>query len=100
MARIETGLHAHHAQMQSQPSGGSRSIPAVAPESSQGPSSDTAVQTPFARVNGIAPGSPAETAGLQVGDRVTAFGAANWMNHEKLSKVAQVVNQNEGVSCC
>ena len=26
------------------------------------------------------------------------FGAATWLNHEKLAKVAQIVSQSEGVS--
>lgn len=43
-------------------------------------------------------GSPAEDAGLRVGDQITKFGNVNWMNHEKLSKVAETVQGSEGVS--
>jgi len=43
-------------------------------------------------------GSPAEDAGLRVGDRVRRFGDVNWINHDKLSKVAETVQRNEGVS--
>ena len=43
-------------------------------------------------------GSPADTAGLKAGDRIRRFGTANWMNHEKLAKVAEVVQGSEGVS--
>jgi len=52
----------------------------------------------FARIDSVVPGSPAQTAGLQAGDRVQRFGDANWLNHEKLARVAQVVAQSEGVS--
>jgi len=32
---------------------------------------------------------------MLAGDKVTRFGTANWTNHERLSKVAQVVQNNE-----
>lgn len=50
---------------------------------------------PFARVNSVVTDSPADTAGLRTGDEITTFGYVNWTNHERLSKVAQVVQQNE-----
>lgn len=40
-------------------------------------------------------GSPADTAGMKAGDKVTRFGYVDWTNHERLSKVAQVVQSNE-----
>ena len=55
----------------------------------------SSVDAPFARVNSITPGSPAEQAGLKIGDRVIRFGSVNWTNHERLSRVAQMVQQNE-----
>ena len=55
------------------------------------------VEPPFARVNAVVPASPAEQAGMQVGDKVTKFGWVNWTNHERLGKVAHVVQQNENV---
>ncbi|TKA69449.1 hypothetical protein B0A55_07112 [Friedmanniomyces simplex] len=60
-----------------------------------GASRASAIEPPFAKVNTIVPNSPAEEAGLRAGDKVTRFGGANWTNHERLSKVAQVVQQNE-----
>ncbi len=57
----------------------------------------SAIEPPFAKVNTVAAGSPAAEAGLKAGDRVTKFGTANYTNHERLSKVAQVVQQNENV---
>lgn len=55
------------------------------------------VETPFAKVNSVVAGSPADQAGLKAGDTIRSFGGVNWMNHERLSKVAEVVQQNEGV---
>ena len=57
----------------------------------------SAIEPPFAKVNTVVPNSPAEEAGLRAGDKITRFGGANWTNHERLSKVAQVVQQNENV---
>ena len=56
------------------------------------------IEPPFAKVNTVAAGSPAAQAGLQPGDKVIRFGTCNWTNHDRLSKVAQVVQQNENVS--
>ena len=55
------------------------------------------IDTPFAKVNSVVPGSPADAAGLKAGDRVRRFGEVNWLNHEKLSKVAETVQRNQGV---
>lgn len=54
------------------------------------------LETPFAKVNSVVPSSPAATAGLKAGDKITKFGDVDWMNHEKLARVAQTVQQNEG----
>jgi len=100
MARIEAGLHKHHSDLASKPS-----VPpppaAVTSSASRVTTSMTASRgsnTPFAKVNSVVPGSPAEDAGLRAGDKILEFGGATWINHEKLSKVAEVVSQNEGVS--
>lgn len=53
--------------------------------------------TPFAKVNSLVPGSPADQAGLNAGDIIRSFGDVHWLNHERLSKVAETVQQNEGV---
>lgn len=52
----------------------------------------------FAKVTGVVSGSPADQAGLEVGDAIKNFAGVNWTNHENLSKIAQVVQKNEGVS--
>jgi 26S proteasome non-ATPase regulatory subunit 9 len=54
-------------------------------------------QPPFARINTVSPGGPAEQAGLRPEDRLVVFGSVNFTNHERLGKVAQVVQQNENV---
>ncbi|KAF2170272.1 hypothetical protein M409DRAFT_19875 [Zasmidium cellare ATCC 36951] len=59
------------------------------------PSAAPVVEPPFAKVNSVVPDSPAAQAGLQAGDKVTKFGWVNWSNHERLSKVAYIVQQNE-----
>ena len=61
-------------------------------------SSSGGIEPPFAKVNSVTPRSPAESAGLQVGDKVVRFGTANWTNHERLSRVAVVVQESENVS--
>ncbi|KAK1147574.1 putative 26S proteasome regulatory subunit [Aspergillus melleus] len=50
----------------------------------------------FARVNSVVPASPADQAGLKAGDAIRSFGTVNWINHERLTKVAEIVQQNEG----
>lgn len=61
-------------------------------------SSSGGIEPPFARVNSVTPRSPADLAGLKAGDKVVRFGTANWTNHERLSKVAAVVQESENVS--
>lgn len=93
MSRIEKGLHEHHARLAEQannPAAASQTQPEVnAPPAT--------LEAPFAKVNSVVAGSPAETAGLRVGDTITKFGWIDWTNHERLSRVAEVVSQNEGV---
>lgn len=99
MSRIEDGLHAHHASLKA-----SDSLPPSI--SSQGSTANRAsnagdsddIEHPFARVGGVVTGGPAEDAGLRAGDQIIRFGNINWMNHEKLSKVAETVQRSEGVS--
>ncbi|ANB12952.1 Nas2p [Sugiyamaella lignohabitans] len=53
---------------------------------------------PFARVNSVEPNSPADSSGLLPGDQVVSFGSVNVTNHQNLSRIAQTVQANEGVS--
>ena len=54
---------------------------------------------PFAKVNSVVEGSPAETAGLKAGDQIRNFGYVNNTNHDGLKKVGECVQGNEGVCC-
>lgn len=110
MDKIEQRLHAHFAHFQetgaapapepsdtvpriSLPADVMRAEPTPTPSSSAG-----LEETPFAKVNSVASGSPAAQAGLKAGDKIRNFGSVNWMDHENLTKIAQTVQQNEGVS--
>jgi hypothetical protein len=96
MNRIEKGLHEHHASMRAAgpPKDESAEVSA-APVAER--HSEPVIETPFARVNSVESGSPAHEANLKAGDRIRAFGTANWTNHENLRKLAEVVQRNEGV---
>jgi len=58
--------------------------------------SGTSTKPAFAIVNTVAPSSPASGAGMRIGDRIVQFGDVDWLNHEKLARVAQVVGRSEG----
>ncbi|KAL8909937.1 MAG: hypothetical protein Q9171_004758 [Xanthocarpia ochracea] len=93
MASIEAGLHAHHAEARNNPAPQSGSASSQAPSAAAG-----SLEAPFAKVNSVVADSPAEEAGLRAGDKIRRFGDVDWINHEKLSKVAETVQRNEGVS--
>ena len=59
-----------------------------------------ALDTPFAKVNTVSSGSPADSAGLKAGDEIRNFGYVNHSNHDNLRRLADVVQGNEGVSGC
>ncbi|KAF2766186.1 hypothetical protein EJ03DRAFT_391153 [Teratosphaeria nubilosa] len=98
MARLETAIHDAFASGKV-PEGAMNGTGAPAETdmngSAAGSETSAPIEPPFARVNTVVPNSPAAQAGLLVGDKVTKFGYVNWQNHERLSKVAQVVQQNE-----
>lgn len=52
---------------------------------------------PFAKVNSVAAGSPADEAGLKAGDTIRNFGYVNHSNHDDLKRVGECVQGNEGV---
>lgn len=89
MSKIEDGLHSHHAQ--------ARNPPTVLSSSTSGQHSTSSADSvqlgtsslgaPFAKVNSVVPGSPAEEAGLKTGDKIRRFGNIDWVSHEKLSKL-------------
>ncbi|KAI4119298.1 MAG: hypothetical protein LQ345_000767 [Seirophora villosa] len=98
MSKIEDGLHSHHAETRNLTAARfSASSEHQLPDANHIPSGSSSLQAPFAKVNNVVEGSPAEDAGLRAGDKICRFGDVDLMNHEKLSKVAETVQRNEGV---
>lgn len=102
MAKLEEAVHEHFAAGKSAellptPATTNANTTASASSSAQVPAAAqaSAIEPPFAKVNTVVEGSPADTAGMKAGDKVTRFGYVDWTNHERLSKVAQVVQSNE-----
>lgn len=91
MTKLETAIQEQFAK------GAESSHHEVPATASVQATSSSSTDIPFAKVNSVTPSSPADLAGLKVGDKVVKFGAANFTNHERLGKVAQVVQQNENV---
>lgn len=97
MSKIELGLHEYHASYQASNPPTASGSSEEAMRSGSAAKDQSLIDTPFAKVNSVVPGSPADDAGLKAGDRIRKFGDVNWLNHEKLSKVAQTVQRNQGV---
>jgi hypothetical protein len=53
---------------------------------------------PFAKVNSVVDGSPADSAGLKAGDEIRNFGYVSHTNYDGLKRVGECVQGNEGVS--
>jgi 26S proteasome non-ATPase regulatory subunit 9 len=100
MAKLEVALHEQFAALEAQGATAAAVVPNPAPSIPiRAAASRSAVaDVPFATVDEVTAGSPAAMSGLQAGDEVSRFGAANAANHDRLKKVAEVVAQNEGVS--
>lgn len=95
MDKIEKGLHQQFEDMKKNGTTDTSRTPATGP-SIVDTSAESAPQTPFAKVNSVEHGSPAHEAGLKAQDLIRTFGDANWMNHERLRKVGEVVQRNLG----
>jgi 26S proteasome non-ATPase regulatory subunit 9 len=94
MAKLELAVQEHFARLAATQSA------SASTSSTQQPSTSTVAvdaQTPFARVDNVTPESPAESAGLKVGDEIVRFGSATWINNDGLRKLAEVVSQFENV---
>ena len=105
MRYLERHIHEQFSRLQNAPGTitNGASVPSTATAASMENSiSDTGMEgtpwTPFAEVNSVEREGPADQAGLRVGDLVRGFGNVHWLNHQRLSKVAETVQQNEGVS--
>lgn len=99
MARIEKHLHEHFASLMDtddEPTAATLAASGSREPALQDSISETLDQ-PFAKVNSVTAGSPAETAGLKAGDALRNFGYVNITNHDGLKKVAECVQGNEGV---
>ncbi|KAN0122496.1 26S proteasome non-ATPase-like protein regulatory subunit 9 [Hyaloscypha variabilis] len=99
MTVIEKHLHEHFARLaeegqQDEPmtNGGLSSTDITSPS----PQAPQASGRPFAKVNSVVAGSPAESAGLKAGDEIRNFGYVNHTNHDGLKRVAECVQGNEG----
>ncbi|MCJ1418549.1 GTP-binding nuclear protein gsp1/Ran [Xylographa parallela] len=99
LSQIEAGLHAYHASAsQLTPTSTPGTSVSQASELSRNTSTAASEHTgvPFAKVNSVVTGSPADEAGLKAGDEIIQFGNIDWMNHEKLARVAETVQRNQG----
>ncbi|KAL2212285.1 26S proteasome non-ATPase regulatory subunit 9 [Sarocladium strictum] len=95
MSHIEKFLHEHFASLsegENRPvASGSRDEAAMLADADL-----NTLEAPFAKVNTVAAGSPADSAGLKAGDEIRSFGYVNRNNHDGLKKVAECVQGNEG----
>lgn len=99
MSQLEVAIHEHFASGESlEPSTAASAPSATSASSSRTSAAPPVTQPAFAKINTVTEGSPAALAGLLAGDMLVLFGSANFANHERLSKVAQIVQQNENVS--
>ncbi|KAG5976727.1 hypothetical protein E4U55_007247 [Claviceps digitariae] len=97
MVEIEKHLHQHFANLdEDNESDSSPGQPVVNGVAMLSDSVVPDLDEPFAKVNTVAPGSPADRAGLKQGDMIRNFGYVNKTNHDSLSKVAECVQGNEG----
>ncbi|CEM04173.1 unnamed protein product [Vitrella brassicaformis CCMP3155] len=94
MKKIEAGLHDLHAQ-------GAVRVPRGpgSSSSSSGPSSranGVGHRPAFAVVDEVSAGSPSEAAGLQINDRIVAFGDVDASTPDGFKSIARVVQENVG----
>lgn len=95
MALVEKHIHQRFASLEDD----TVPPPPVFVESATASDAEPAVlQAPFAKVNTVAEGSPADVAGMKPGDEIRSFGYVDSTNHDDLKRVAEVVQGNEGVS--
>lgn len=95
---IEKHIHEHFARMAAS-GGADEPMTNGGAQTTHTSTSEPEVLTPpFAKVNSVVTGSPADTAGLKAGDDIRDFGYVNNTNHDGLKRVAECVQGNEGVS--
>lgn len=100
MARIEKHIHEHFASLAEgvvdAPASSSAAGDAPRPEPALRDYVPEQLAEPFAKINTVAPGSPAASAGLQPGDLIRNFGYVDAANHDQLKKVAECVQASAG----
>ncbi|OHF04325.1 26S proteasome non-ATPase regulatory subunit 9 [Colletotrichum orchidophilum] len=94
MAMVEKQLHEHFASLKEEDVP-EVPLPGGADNLADHPASRL-LEEPFAKVNSVVPGSPADLAGLEPNDHIRNFGYVNRSNHDNLKKVAECVQGNEG----
>ncbi|ESZ99303.1 26S proteasome non-ATPase regulatory subunit 9 [Sclerotinia borealis F-4128] len=98
MSVIEKHIHEHFARLAEDP----KTVEPIIVNGAQaseiiGSTDEPALlDLPFAKVNSIAAGSPADDAGLKAGDTIRNFGYVNHANHDGLKRVGECVQGNEG----
>jgi 26S proteasome regulatory subunit N4 len=99
MSVIEKHIHEHFANLAENGSA-EEALTNGAPSADVSPSASApqVLGPPFAKVNSVVAGSPAESAGLKAGDEIRNFGYVNNANHDGLKRVGECVQGNEGVS--
>jgi 26S proteasome regulatory subunit N4 len=103
MGRIEKHVHEHFASLAENATEADLPGPSSAGDAAN---SEPALRDhvserlgdPFAKINTVAPGSPAASAGLQPGDLIRNFGYVDAANHDQLKKVAECVQGSAGQS--
>lgn len=90
MNRIESELHSYFGNQSSVPIESHKPIESEVAVSLQ----DNPV--PFAEITEVSPGSPAESAGLKVSDRLVSFGPINYLNSNQLLGLQEFVKHAEG----
>lgn len=95
MVEIEKALHVHHVEQTGTSTSTDSSSTSAPPPATVSQAETPVIEAVFAVVDQVSPSSPAEQAGVKVGDKVKRFGSVGALNHEKLAKVATEVQQNE-----
>lgn len=100
MSVIEKHIHDHFArQAQNAPAGQATSSGTrLNMGELSSPQVPQVLGPPFAKVNSVVSGSPADSAGLKAGDEIRIFGYVNQSNHDSLKRVGECVQGNVGVS--
>ncbi|KAJ8652455.1 hypothetical protein O0I10_011922 [Lichtheimia ornata] len=105
MKEIEQALHAIHqaSREEKEKAAGTTTTTTTTTTTSSSSSSQQASSTttpslvPFARVNAVAPDSPAYEAGLRREDKLIKFGSIHAANHDRLQALNQLVGRSEGI---